>query len=311
MRQRVIAGLLPLFKPASYSASEVECQVAKFSSQLLSKLRCDFSAIDIPALYRVHLARQGYLTRNGHIRRIELMKKFSCFIDNYSNNESQFLPRSLLDYRYFSQLLEPNGSHHPFRHLLFSCWLFGKPDEMFIIAHDFVEPKHSISVRDMKIGINMKCLRLLKENCSLNKISQLTGKSRCYLKRIGALNNIEMKLSPKKETKELHKKVIEMAFSGFHRRKIAEVCNISLGLAEQIISSQPGLVEHRKKCHFESKRRRYRAEIMSFIRKFPNSIQKNIRIHCNKQFFWLYRNDHDWMLNILPKPTKSRGRYNK
>ena len=157
----------------------------------------------------------------------------------------------------------------------------------------------------------MRFLRLLEENRSLNEIYKLTGKSRCYLKRLGALNNIEMKQSPTRSTSECHKRLLDMAFFVFHRRKIFEICNLSLGLVEQIISSKPGLVERRKKCHYESKRRRYRAEIISFIRRFPDSIQKDLRIHCNKNFFWLYKNDHDWLLKILPKPTKPRGRYGR
>lgn len=309
MRQRIVTGLLPFFEPKFTPASEVEFQVAKFSSELLLKLGSDFRCIDISKLYREHLAMRGFITRNGSIRRIEVMKQFSFFISGYDSNEEKLLPRNSLDYRYFSQLLESNGSHHPFRHLLFSYWLFRESEKLFIMTHISVEKKFSTNVSEMTLNIEQKCLQLLEDKRSLNEIYKITGKSRCYLKRLGLLNNIAMNLSPKNMTNECHKRIIEMAYSGFHLIKISEICNVGIGLVEQIISSQPGLVLHRKKCHFESKRRRYRVEIIRFIRKYPNALQRDIRIHCNKHFFWIYNNDHDWMISMLPKPSKPRGRY--
>lgn len=311
MRQRVVTGLLPLFRPLSVSASKVDCKVARFGAGLLRILSNRFNPIDITALYRTHLAVHGLVTSDGHIRRAELMKRFNLFIEDYAAPENGFLPRSLLDYRYLSQLLEPDGSHHPFRHLLFSCWLFEEPIKMFRTTQAGDEFKNEVKVNrsEIRADLESQCLQLLHRNYSLNEIYRITGKSRCYLKRLGTLNNIIMNLLPKIINSECQKRILKMAYSGTHRRTIAALCKISLGSVEQTISSEPGLVEHRKRCHFESRRRRCRAEIAAFMRKCPKSIQKDIRAHFNRQFYWLYANDRSWLKNTLPMPSKPQRRY--
>lgn len=81
------------------------------------------------------------------------------------------------------------------------------------------------------------------------------------------------------------KRIIGLAYAGMHRKAISERCGIGIGSVEQVISSQPGLVEHRKRCHWESKRRRCRLEIAKYLKSHPGALRRDCKAQCNAAFF--------------------------
>ena len=210
-----------------------------------------------------------------------------------------------------SQLLDSHSSHHPFRHLLFAYWLFREPQQMLSTKHLCTESSQSISLECLEgeISIEQQCLQLLRQEYSLSEIYRLTGKSRCYLRRLALLNDIPLKLKPKKLIRECQKRIIGLAYAGMHRKAISERCGVGIGSVEQIISSQPGLVEHRKRCHWESKRRRYRLELTRYLRSHPRALRRDCKAQCNAAFSWLYLNDAVWLDSALPEPMKPVGRF--
>ncbi|HDL6976182.1 TPA: hypothetical protein PXM11_003300 [Yersinia enterocolitica] len=70
--------------------------------------------------------------------------------------------------------------------------------------------------------------------------------------------------------------MIQLARKGFHRKEIARRFNISKGSVEIIISTTNGLVDFRKKCKFESKRRSYKCQIIRFIQNNPYACRQDI-----------------------------------
>ncbi|EFC8864179.1 TPA: hypothetical protein HHA91_002480, partial [Escherichia coli] len=167
----------------------------------------------------------------------------------------------------------------------------------------------SLKSLEGEISTEQQCLQLLRKQYSLSEIYRLTGKSRCYLRRLALLNDIPLKLKPKKLTGECQKRIIGLAYAGMHRKAISERCGIGIGSVEQVISSQPGLVEHRKRCHWESKRRRCRLEIAKYLKSHPGALRRDCKAQCNAAFFWLYLNDPIWLDSALPEPIKPAGRY--
>lgn len=310
-RQRIIAELLPTLIDQPRVAFDAEVQVARFGFKLLQLVTDGIPHVDTVLTYRSKLSELGFITAHHRVRRKSLMEDFCADIEHYRPGPDTPFPRHPHDYRYLSQLLDPNTSHHPFRHLLFAYWLFRKPEKMLSTKHLCAEALQPISLKspEWEMSTEQQCLQLLRKQYSLSEIYRLTGKSCCYLKRLALLNNIPLKLKPKKLTGECQKRIIGLAYAGMHRKAISERCGIGIGSVEQVISSQPGLVEHRKRCHWESKRRRCRLEIAKYLKAHPRALRKDCKAQCNAAFFWLYLNDPIWLDSALPEPMKPAGRY--
>lgn len=309
-RQRIIAGLLPNFSDQSQSAVFVECRVARFAAELLHRTSGGIIKLDVASVYRSRLRELGFTAASGRVRRKSLMEEFNAGVRNYRAGPDTPLPRHIHDYRYLSQLLEPGTSHHPFRHILIASWMFHDAEHMIQASKHSTDGSVQCSLKQKK-PVEQQCIHLLRQQHSLEEISRITGKSRCYLKRIGSLNGIVLKTKPRKLLEECKKRILRLAKAGMHRQAIASLCGIGVGSVEQTISSHPGLVQHRKLRHLESKRRRCRCEILRFIRHYPESLRRDIKAQCSSAFFWLYHYDADWLNSILPKPAKPCGRYGR
>lgn len=306
-RQRLISGLLPTCNGYPRPSSVIESRVAEFSHSLLTRLGEDLPAIEFAAVYRQRLNELGYITFGGRVRRQNLLRRFAVEVEQYRPSPDSPLLRSQVDYRYILELLESNGSHHPFRHLLFGTWLFNTPDSLIGYKQPMVRPAPVQKNVGEKQTLDQRCLKLLQEGCSMAEVYRVTGKSRCYLKRLAISQGMTLNLKPKVLTSELQHSIIRLAQSGMHRRAISKHCRIGIGSVEQIISSEPGLVERRKKCHRESKRRRCRLSIARYQQRHPDAIRRDVKTECNAAFFWLYQYDLDWLESILPKASKPIG----
>ncbi|CNL12851.1 TnsD family Tn7-like transposition protein [Yersinia hibernica] len=311
-RQRVLVSLLPGHNDYLRPALESEVKVANVGFELLQFIsRQQASQIDIAMVYRTRLAELGYITYSGRVRRKSLMREFVADVGQYRTGLDTPFFRHPKDYRYITQLLEQRSSHHPFRHLLFTSWLFNSAQELFEInISQKITPQINRSVVfNTRNNCEQNCLVLLQQKHSLSEVYRVTGKSRCYLKRLAHINRILLQLKPKVLTPILTQRIIQLAYAGIHRKVISERCGIGIGSVEQVISSQPDLVEYRKKCRWESKRRRYRADIARYRKLHPMAIRQEIKSRCNAAFFWLYGQDKNWLENNLPKALMAPGRY--
>ena len=310
-RQRIIAELLPSLIDQPRAACDVEIQVARFGFKLLQLITDGIPRVETALTYRSKLSELGFITAHHRVRRKALMEEFCFDIKYYRPSPDTPFPRHPYDYRYLSQLLDPHTSHHPFRHILFAYWLFKEPQQIFSAKHICAEPLQPVFLENLggEISTEQQCLKLLRQQYSLINIYHLTGKSRCYLKRLALLNDIPLKLKPKKLTGECQKKIIGLAYAGMHRMAISKRCGIGIGSVGQVISSQPGLVEHRKRCHWESKRRRCRLELAKYLISHPSALRRDCKAQCTAAFFWLYLNDPVWLDSALPEPTTAVGRF--
>ncbi len=306
-RQRLIEMLLPEPGGEIQSSTYIERKVSNFSVRLIKLLARKEPVTQLADLYRHYLERSGYLTQNGRVRRIALMRNFFETIANHSSSNSALIPKGKDDFRYISQLLETDSSHHPYRHLLFATWLFDDVTQLFSMT-----PKKIVAIvkkeKESSEKLDLKCLSLLEAGKSLAQISRDIGKSRCYIKRIASLHDVPVNIKPKLLTPQVIAAICELAYKGFHRREIARRCGVGVGSVEQIISNTHGLVQRRKKCHFQSVRRKNRYILLSYLASHPESLRKDVKLNCSPAFFWLYLNDKKWLEVELPKPTKPLGR---
>ncbi|WP_335911033.1 TnsD family Tn7-like transposition protein [Shewanella indica] len=306
-RQRLVAGLLPDCGSIWQSANSIETRVAAFSHGLLARLTEANTAVELASRYRQRLNELGFITAGGHVRRQSLLQRFSNDLELYRSSPDSPLLRSCDDYRYLSELLESGGSHHPFRHLLFGTWLFNTPEEFLDYKSPSAKPVSIEKNAEDQCALEQRCLTLLKEKRSMAEVSRMTGKSRCYLKRLAIQHGVPLNLRPKQLTPKFQQRILHLARAGMHREKIAEYCEIGVGSVEQVISSEPGLVEWRKKCHKESKRRRCRLTIVRYQQRNPDAMRRDVKVECNAAYFWLYQHDQDWFESELPQASKPIG----
>lgn len=308
-RQRVVPGLLPPSNENIIIASKCYGEVAKLFEDLLNYICVNQCRVNFAENYRAKLFREGYITKAGSIRQKRLTRDFMCGWVSEEKYLEEALPKSC-DYHYFAQLLDPSANLHPIKHVLFIYWLY-RTAKSFFSGTAITKKKNSEKVLECSQEKNLRscCLSLLRQGDSMAEVSRLTGKSRCFLKRLAILNNIKLNLKPRIITKELIYEIIKLARLGFHRCVIADKFNISTGSVEQVISSVPELVNWRKKCHFESSRRRNRCRLLRYKKQDRTLIRDNFKVNCNQEYFWLYNNDRAWLEQALPEAIKSSGRW--
>ena len=312
-RQRLLPGMLPKTFSPKLVATDIEFELASFANVFLNGISKRIPSADYIQAYRMALQYRGFTTKGGQLRRQLIMESLLNHISEHRPFRSSPLPRNEKDYRYFSELLIPGSNHHPFRHLVFAQWLFKKPTDFLkaIKKRSYQRNTEATTSHHSSIeqSLEHKCLELLKEHHSLNSIQKLTGKSRCYLKRLALLNGISIRVVPRLINTDCLKLIKELAEQGEHRRYIAKRCGISVGSVEQVISSIPGLVERRYAIRRKAKRMFHRSVILNYRDSHPNAIIQNYKLDCNAAFFWLYTYDRNWLKCALPTPIKPAGRY--
>lgn len=310
-RQRLIPGFLPDIRTRYSESSGIDSQYAQYCRDVLYLASECRLYTDPVTLYKRRLQTIGYMTEGGRIRHRFLMNAFyhDMLFSKYSLVHC--LPSGSDDYGYLYHLLNSDFCVHPVRHLLFSFWLFSYGDAIYHTQlNESFRYRETISAFDKGNHDDRlnDIVGLLKSGISLNRINNLTGRSRCYLKNIAAAMNIEIVSRPRIITSEIKKKIIALAEAGFHRKTIARQCGVSSGSVEQIISACSGLVQRRKCYHYQSAFRRCKYRILRYRQNHPCSTRKEIKVACNAEFYWLYNHKRDVLENILPAATRPIGR---
>ncbi|NOI31045.1 TnsD family Tn7-like transposition protein [Vibrio coralliilyticus] len=248
--------------------------------------------------YRKQLALNGFVTANGRVRRKSILEGLYELSERLFLSPTPLSVRSKSDFSFLSTLLSGKYSQHPFKHLMLEFYLSKcQPPTLDTVKSLPIE---------LAVNVEEKCCDLLKSGLSMAAVSREIGKSRCYVKSMALKHKIPVNLKPKKITLSLKASVISLARRGFHREVIAKLHNISSGSVELIISSTSGLVAWRKKCKFESLRRRYRHQIIRFIGSTPETTRQEIKNAQEAAYYWLYNHEHEWLETVLPNASKTQ-----
>ncbi len=284
--------------PNSYSytvkSSVLSKKLAQYANRFLTEGASHCPQTDF-GFYSKKLQELGYVTRANRVRRWLLSNEFYRFTLQLNYPSDNLLPKKEDDYKYLSYLLCENASQHPFKHILFSYWLEECAVQSKCSSEIMLNP-----FRDSSDTKKRECLELLRKGNSIASISRDIGKSRCFVKAVALRAQVKTRLNPSKLTDLVFKTVVELATRGFNRKEIARRLSISTGSVEMFISAIDGLVQHRKRCKYESKRRRYQLEILRYRQHFPQTIRRDIKRDCNAAFFWLYLHEKGWLEDNLP-----------
>lgn len=296
-RFRIRHGLLPAWNLQKKRCTLLAAEYAAFAQRLINDINRNRKAFNYHEL-RSKLTELGYVTSMNRARRQRLSRDIYWFASKLQHPSNVFLPKSPTDYKYVVGLCDPNTTQNPSKIMFLSFWLDKQGSSTSSEATTGFVRNNSEKMRT----VENKSIALLKEGCSLSKASRITGKSYCYLKRLAEKNGIPVLSRPTKITSTVRKDIITLATKGFHRRVIANTFHLSTGSVEQVISSVSGLVEWRKKCKFESRRRKHSVRIIRATLRHPDASKSEIKLMESSAFYWLYLHEKHWLNEILPKP---------
>ena len=134
-------------------------------------------------------------------------------------------------------------------------------------------------------------------------------KSVSRTKKLASLNQIDIDRLLSRTLKPEQQAILNKLIAGISAVAIAKKFQISIAAVEQILSKRPDIVESRKSARYLQKREECRQAIANFCRANPDARQKDIRQCCGSAYIWLYKHDHDWFREMLPKAVPRQQRY--
>lgn len=293
-RPHIAHGVCPYIETGMRECSEIAYQLSIFAVAMLDAIRNGSAE---PPDYHQSLKKKGFITSHGYVRRKALVAELFKLASKLEYPDFGLLPKAVDDFKYLSPLVKENASQHPFKHLFLSFFI-EHAETIDVKAH----PDNELNLVS-NIDLIARCKMLLFQGLSMAEVSRRTGKSRCYLKRLALSENIPLNLKPRVLNENVCLRIINLARKGFHRREIAKRFEVSCGSVEMLISNQTGLVSHRKKCKFESRRRRYKHQLLLYIELHPQANRQQCKEKCNAAFFWLLNHEPTWLEEVLPAAT--------
>jgi hypothetical protein len=290
-RNHVDLGLLPPIGGGVFGCTQLAAEFAEYAINKVYTLRADVLS-ETPD-YSAILKEKGFLTKAGRVYRIPLSEQLYKVTEQIMHSSRSLGPETAEHYKYWSPILAGNRNQHPLKHLILDFFLLTKAETKSISAQQ---------VLPNNFGSEERCCERLKLGFSMAEVARQIGRSRCFVKSVALRHQIPVNVSPKKITETIKAKVVQLAIKGFHRQAIAQQLNLSVGSIEFIISTTTGLVEWRKRCKAESMSRRYKCQIVRFIRSNPNSCRAEVKKNCEAAYFWLYKHDGDWLEEVSPSP---------
>jgi len=287
-------------------ASTTQIEFALYASKVFSLSKRFYFKIDYQNIYLNHLFDKGFVTQNGSLRIKNLFNALTTQI-----NEKEFcgelgIPKYFFDFKFIGPLLRRKTHFpcHPTKHLLFSFWLFKGDENVFIVPYPEKEKIPTIDNSVEEKVVEVQTVKLLKRGLSMEQISGLVNKSRCYIRRVAELHNIEHASNANAYKLKIRKRVLLLATLGRHRSIIAVQLKVGIGYVEQVISNTKGLVAWRKKLMEYKKIQLALVELKKARNEHPEWRRKELKSHCNQAFFYLYHHDRGLLEKCLPCKTK-------
>lgn len=197
-----------------------------------------------------------------------------------------------------------HGTHHPLMHCVLLSFLFESPAEFFMAYGQAAELDPALRREPLRAKRSTVCHRLAdlvrQENMSVNKAAQVLGIEPARAVALLTEMNVEYKMRPRIVGTEIERKLCERLELGEEPALIASSLGIRRGFIKNYLATQPELRDrHTKKLSY-ARREAYRAKFLSTLASYPSLPIKRLRRETNSGFEWLYRNDREWLIQILP-----------
>lgn len=298
-RKLILPPTTGIIKPAC----NADIRLAQYANLLLKCIPSFTLSLPIVEVYRKKLREKGFRSDNGTLKFEQIRCELLNFWQELSLKHELGFSGDISDFSFIGPLLrlKTGMSAHPFKHLLFSYWLFdGRPD----IQSQIFTPDIPTNIGTSPQDIEQSVVFLLKAGKSMNDIESITGKSRCYIRRIAELNGYYHATNSQRYSDSIRRKVQIKALHGQHRLAIAKSLSVGIGYVEQVISNTKGLVGWRKHLRHADKLNKAVDELTKVRKEHPDWRRKDIKAYCSSAFFTLYHHSRAVLEKLLPPKTK-------
>jgi hypothetical protein len=208
---------------------------------------------------------------------------------------------------YVGSLMRQNISafaHHPIMYVALLAFLFDSTGEFFTCYKNTSEvpqdSRRDLLTSDRRMISESLAQLVGKEGMSVNQAAAAVGihtsRAMVYLKERG----IEWQKRPRIVGTPLEPQLIERLELGQAPTAISSEMNLRLGFIKDYLAAHPELRQRHADARLRAQCAEYRANFLQILEDNPSLPIKRIRRETNSGFEWLYRNDREWLLQILP-----------
>lgn len=292
--------------------------IAKLCESAYASIDSTFERPQLRKTYLARLRELGSATPSGQVKQNQLSDALHYYWSGlFSHRPFDIIERSLKKGAYPSCLFyNQKSTHHPLKHLLLIGFLFQGWDEFqtFNLATLKGEtPAEKIPDTQLiqKPPEYHEARKLLREGCSLRRVSSATGISIGTAKALAAQECVFVSSRPQKIFKHEERAIIRKLFIGVPTEQIATQFNISTGAVETILRGHPRIVELRKRIRFFKKLRQSRQLLSKYLEHYPKATRNQCRTKVGASYSWLFKHDKVWLYDHLPSEIPRTDRYRR
>lgn len=301
--------LPPNTAPEPALATEAQISFTRFANELLALSQ--FEKMDYKSCYQHLLINKGLQNPvSGHLKMAMIVSQLKGYWHKlaFSDHLEAGVPECLSGFEFLGSMLrtKTHSYCHPIKHLLLACWLTEGCAQKLLVDKS-KKSRVSRQKRQVDNTCEKQILELLQSGLSLNKIHKITGRSRCYIRRVAELNRIAHQTNSSAYPKSIRRAVLIKALYGRSRDDIAKECNVGLGYVEQTISNEPNMVAWRK--HLKTRKKVLQAflKLKALSRKYPDWPRTRIRSLAETEYLYLYKHAKALIEQIMPRPQKPKA----
>jgi hypothetical protein len=275
-------------------ANEKDIELAKYSVSFFEKYKNIVSKTDLLAQILQRLNQVGMVTSAGNLKYKELRRALSDYWQDLEKNMVLGVPDYLLSFDFIGPMLrvKTRTTAHPIKYILLLCWL----DNAAVKN----SPAKLTKKKEDKSEVDNKILEMARSNFSMNFIENELGVSRCYIRKVLELNNVNHGTNSMKIADSLVRNIIIKGLYGYSIGFIADTLLVKPSMVEHIFCRTKGLSDWRKKLRHQKKVIQAIAILKSSVTDNPNWIRKDIKQNYSAEYFILYHHDKRLLEKILP-----------
>jgi hypothetical protein len=258
--------------------------------------------------YLLQARKRGWLTFNGTVRMQQLR---DAFVTKYQGIFGYFEDGFLgeldgVNAGFLAHLLRRLPCRrHPLKHILLINFLFESPEELVDVVGNVQSTflhGGELAVQKMLCDGHDHLLRLVTEvGQSVNRAAITVGVSGARAMQFLDTQGVEcLDRRPHIIGTEKEKQLRQLLAQGLSRTEIAKTAGVRTAFIKDYLATRPELKGLWADAHRNREQELHREQLLSALKQHPDLPMKSIRRLPGNGFQWLYNNDREWLIEVLP-----------
>lgn len=291
--------------PVDRSHLEIQRRLACFTDHFVSQPACRFSASGLRETYAIGARAKGFLALDGSIRLGLPRNAFAAYYGSLAAVPSlTFLGATTgPNGRFLGQILRRNDHfQHPAKHIALTTFLFENWDNFWAAyrqVEELVGDDGEVASRARRAVLDQAIDRV-RAGASINSVAQAIGAPVTQLVRYVQKEGIEYSTRSRIVGSDVEPELIALLKTGRTRSSIALRLGIRRTFIKDYLADRPMLKAEWEEQHRDRLRSSHRLRFTRTLARNPGVPIKKIRLLPKNGFQWLYNNDREWLLKVLP-----------